>query len=445
MKPITNLFLVMLLTVTSTACENEATQTGVAQDSVEEHAIRHMDPQYVCPMHPSVVSDEPGECPICGMQLVRKDSEAGKENVERELLYYRHPHNPRITSPTPAKDEMGMDFIPVYSEPGGVVALDAATIQTLGVRTATVERGRLWRRIDSVGYVSYDDTSLRHIHPRVEGWIENLRVHQVGERVEVGELLFELYSPALVTAQEEFVGALAGGNQRLIAASRERLRALDVADRDIARIERERRVLREVPYYAERDEIAAALNVREGMYVESGLEVMTLADLSRVWLRAEIFDRQSAWVQPGQPAEALLSFLPGRKFEGTVEFVSPILDPETRTVEARLSFPNPDGMLKPNMFADVQIFGGPKPDVLFVPREALIRTPDGGRLVMALGDGRFSVREVVPGMESGDYVEIVAGIEEDDEVVTSAQFLIDSEASLKAGLQRVDSGARNND
>jgi len=442
MKFMTEWLLIALMGAMLVACDSSTQNTGAntPQESLQEHAVKHMDPKYVCPMHPSVVSDEPGNCPICGMQLVRKD---GSGSEERELLYYRHPHNPQITSPTPAKDEMGMDFIPVYSNPDGVVALDAATVQTLGVRTAPVERGRLWRRIDSVGYVSYDDTSLRHIHPRVEGWVANLQVHQVGERVAKGALLFELYAPALVTAQEEFVSAVASGNQRLIAASRERLRALDVADRDIARIERERRVMQQVPYYAERDEIITALNVRDGMFVGSGLEVMTLVDLSRVWLRAEIFDRQAAWVKPGQSADATLSFLPGREFEGTVEFVSPILDPVTRTVEARLSFPNPDGLLKPNMFASVRIYGGPKQDVLYVPREALIRTPDGGRIVMALNEGRFAVREVAPGLESGDYVEILAGVEAGERVVTSAQFLIDSEASLKAGLQRLDSGGGN--
>lgn len=435
MKIVCRVLLIMLISAGLLACENNE-----PQETVQEHAEKHMDPTYVCPMHPSVVSDEPGDCPICGMQLVEKTSSASTENEEQEILYYRHPHDPQVTSPTPAKDEMGMDFIPVHADPGGVVALDSATIQALGVRTDVVERGRLWRRVDSVGYVSYDDTTLRHIHPRVEGWIEELRVHQVGERVNKGDLLFTLYSPALVTAQEEFVGALASGNQRLINASRERLQALNVADKDIARLERERKVMQNVPFYAERDEIVAALNVREGMFVESGLEVMTLADISRVWLRAEIFDRQAAWVKPGQPAEATLSFLPGKEFEGTVEFVSPILDPVTRTVEARLSFANPEGELKPNMFADVQIYGGPKQEVLYVPREALIRTSDGGRLVMAVAEGRFSVREVVPGLESGDYVEILAGVEEGEQVVTSAQFLIDSEASLKAGLQRLDSG-----
>lgn len=441
------IFLLMFGVLTLNACgDAERTGHGVENETVEEHARKHMDPTYVCPMHPSVVSDEPGNCPICGMKLVKKErTTAATSDAAGEILYYRHPHNPDITSPTPTKDEMGMDFIPVHAGGSGVIELDPAVVQTLGVRTAEVERGRLWRRIDTVGYISYDNTRLRHIHTRVEGWIENLQLHQVGERVSEGDLLFELYSPALVTAQEEFLGALNSGNARLIRASRERLQSLDMASRDIGRLERERKVLRNVPYYAPRDEVVTSLNVREGMYAGPELKVMSLADLSTVWLRADIFDRQSAWVKEGQPAEARLSYLPGREFEGRVEFVSPVVDPQTRTVEARLSFPNPDGDLKPNMFANVTVYGGPKQDVLVIPREALIRTPDGGRVVLALGDGRFSSRQVVPGLESGDFVEIISGLDEGEQVVTSAQFLIDSETSLKAGLERLDSGGRQHD
>lgn len=440
------IFLLMFGVVTLNACgDAENTASTVENDTVEEHAIKHMDPTYVCPMHPSVISDEPGNCPICGMKLVKKERITAAQDTEGEILYYRHPHNPNITSPTPAKDEMGMDFIPVRAGASGVIELDPAVVQTLGVRTAEVERGRLWRRIDTVGYISYDNTRLRHIHPRVEGWIKNLQLHQVGERVAEGDLLFELYSPALVTAQEEFLGALSSGNARLIGASRDRLRSLDMAARDIQRLERERKVLRNVPYYAKRDEVLTDLNVREGMYVGPELEVMTLADLSTVWLRADIFDSQSEWVKEGQPAEVRLSYLPGREFEGRVEFVSPIVDPQTRTVEARLSFPNSEGNLKPNMFANVTVYGGPKQDVLVIPREALIRTPDGGRVVLALGDGRFSSRQVVPGLESGEFVEIISGLNEGEQVVTSAQFLIDSETSLKAGLERLDSGGSSND
>lgn len=425
--------------------ETASAQAG-AQESVQDHAEKHLDPTYVCPMHPEVTSDKPGNCPICGMDLVVKRSTAtALEEEEGEILYYRHPHNPTITSRTPAVDEMGMDFIPVRANAGGNVTISRGMIQNLGVRTATAERGQLWRKIDTVGYIEYNEALLRHIHPRAAGWVQELNVRSEGERVEKGDILFRFYSPEIINAQEEFLAALQSGNQRLVRASRERLEALDMTERDIESIATTRKVMNPLPFYATRDEVVAALNVREGMYVSPSMEIMSLADLSSVWLVADVFAAQSSWVAEGQAVEATLPYRPGETWEGRVDFVSPVLDPKTRTVKARLRFPNPDEALKPNMFANVSIYGGPKRDIVIIPREALIRTGKEARVVLAEGDGRFSATAVVPGMESGDYVEIIAGIEPGDEVVTSGQFLIDSEASLNASLQRLQGNDAEND
>ena len=190
---------------------------------------------------------------------------------------------------------------------------------------------------------------------------------------------------------------------------------------------------------ARQDGIVHALNAREGMYVEPKMEIMTLADLSSIWLLVDVFERQAEWVAVGQPAEVRLAYLPGREWQGEVEFVYPTIDPKTRTLRARLRFDNPDEVLKPDMYADVRIYAGPKPDVLSIPREALIRTGHAERVIEALGDGRFSARAVVSGLESGDWVEIVSGLAEDDRVVVSGQFLIDSEASLRASFGRMGS------
>ncbi|HEX7029556.1 MAG TPA: efflux RND transporter periplasmic adaptor subunit [Gammaproteobacteria bacterium] len=442
-------FILILLAGALAAC-GDAEHAGAEREAeFIEHAQKHMDATYVCPMHPDVMSDEPGNCPICGMRLVKKETpppaEAG-ESGEREVLYYRHPHNPQVTSPVPAKDEMGMDFVPVYADESvsesATITIDPVIVQNLGVRTAAAERGRLWRRIDTVGYVQFDGESLRHIHPRASGWVEELAVHAVGERIEQGEVLFTFYSPDIVSAQEEFIGALRTGNARLVAASRERLRAFGVAAQDIARIAETRKVIREIPYYAPRDEVVAELNVREGMYIEPGVEAMVLADLSRVWVVADVFAAQAEWLREGQPAEVRLDYLPGRQWEGDVRFISPVVDPQTRTVQVRLAFANPDALFKPNMFADVTIYGGAKRDIVFIPHEALIRTGEGAHVILALGEGRFASRDVVPGMASGDYVEIIRGIEAGERVVTSGQFLIDSEASLRASLRRLESDAK---
>jgi Cu(I)/Ag(I) efflux system membrane fusion protein len=364
---------------------------------------------------------------------------------EREILYWVAPMDPNYRRDSPGKSPMGMDLVPVYADeagaPAGVVKIDPAVIQNLGVRTAAVERGPLWRRIDTVGYVAFDERRIGHIHLRTDGWIEKLYVKSNGERVKRGDPLFELYSRDLVNAQEEYIQALRGNNDYLKQASRERLEALGISSTQIEQVTKQRRASQRIRVYASQDGIIDSLNVREGMYVKPDTEVMALADLSSVWLLVDVFERQSDWVAPGQAAEVRLGYLPGRVWKGEVEFVYPTIDPKTRTLQARLRFDNPDEALKPNMYAAVNIYAGPKRDVLSVPREALIKTGDVQRVIVALGEGRFQPREVNAGMESGEFVEIMRGLNEGDLVVTSAQFLIDSEASLKASFDRMDTDA----
>ncbi|HHC71649.1 MAG TPA: efflux RND transporter periplasmic adaptor subunit [Thiotrichales bacterium] len=432
---------VALALVSTAALPLPARAAEAAGETALEHAQKHLDPKYVCPMHPQIIRDEPGNCPICGMDLVPVEQEQADEPKERKILYYRHPHKPDIISPVPRKDEMGMDFVPVYDDGGGAsVKITPAVINNLGVRTAEAERGRLWRRIDTVGFVDYDENLVSHIHLRTDGWIEKLHVKYDGERVKKGQVLFEVYSPKLVNAQEEYLNARRAGG-RLVKASAERLRALGVSDDQIDELARSGRVLQRVKIHAPQDGIVARLKVRQGMYVKPMNEVMSIADLSRVWVMAEVFEKQVDWVQEGQSADVRLDYLPGEELEGRVEFIYPELDPRTRTLRVRLSFPNPEMRLKPNMYASVAIYGGPKDDVVFIPREALIRTGRESRVILAVGEGRFQPREVVPGIESGDYVEIRAGLEGGEKVVTSGQFLIDSEASLKASLLRMQGAA----
>jgi Cu(I)/Ag(I) efflux system membrane fusion protein len=336
---------------------------------------------------------------------------------------------------------MGMELVPVYADAdggdGSSISIAPEVVQNLGVRTAVAERSRLWRGIDTVGYVDYDESKVSHIHLRTEGWIENLAVESEGERVTRGQRLFNLYSPALVNAQEEFVQALVGGNKGLIRASRSRLTALGIPGSQIKRLEKERKASQTIPIYAPQDGVVASLSVRDGMYIKPATRVMSLADLSSVWLLAEVFERQADWVEVNQPAEVTLAFLPGRTWEGRVEYIYPSLDPKTRTLKARLRFPNPDEALKPNMYANVIIYGGPKDDVVVIPIEALIRTGREERVVIALGEGRFESRTVRAGIESGEWVEVIEGVQPGEDIVVSGQFLIDSEASLKASMMRM--------
>lgn len=368
---------------------------------------------------------------------------SAQSGADKEVVFYRHPMNPSITSDKPAKDEMGMDYIPVYKDGGqtgaddGSVTISPAIVNNMGVRTARVEQGALARRIDSVGYIGYDEERVHHVHLRTEGWVERLNVKFVGDRVKQGELLFELYSPKLVTAQEEYLQALETGNKGLINASRTRLRALGVADEQIAKLGQTRKVDQLVKSYAHQDGVVRDLNIREGMFVEPATEAVSLVDLSSVWILADVFEQQAEWVAVGQQAEVRLPYLPGKVWKGVVDYIYPSLDPTTRTLKVRLQFANPEEMLKPNMYADITIFAGEKSGALSIPREALIRTGQEQRVIMALGDGKFAPRAVRPGMESGERVEITEGLKEGEQVVVSGQFLIDSESNLRASLTRM--------
>jgi Cu(I)/Ag(I) efflux system membrane fusion protein len=359
---------------------------------------------------------------------------------ERRVLFYRNPMNPAVTSPTPAKDEMGMDYIPVYEseeEAAAGVAVAPETANSLGVRTAAAERSEIARRIDSVGYVAWDEHRLSHIHLRAEGWIEQLRIHAAGEKVRRGEVLFHFYSPELVNAQEEFVLAREAKDARLLDLSRRRLGALGIPDAVIDALAAGGKVAQRLPVYAPQDGVVAELNAREGMFVARDSDVVTLVDLASVWVQVEVFEQQAAWVREGQRAEVRLAGLPGRVWQGRVDYLYPEVDPETRTLKVRLRFANPGAELKPNMYAAATIFAAPRV-ALNVPREAVIRTGEGARVILARKEGRFEPAAVEPGIESGDRVEILKGLQAGDQVVVSAQFLLDSEASLRAALRRME-------
>ncbi len=359
---------------------------------------------------------------------------------EKKILYWVAPMDPNYQRDKPGKSPMGMDLIPFYETAGedkNTVSISPVVVQNLGVRTADAERTRLWRGIDTVGYVDYDESKVSHIHLRTEGWIEKLAVESEGERVKKGDFLFDVYSPKLVNAQEELVTALSSGNKGLIRASKERLAALGISRNQIKKLQQNKKVKQRISIYAPQDGVVSELPVREGMFVKPTMKVMTLGDLSSVWLLAEIFERQSQWVEVGQTAEVRLSYIPGKVWQGEVEYIYPSLDPKTRTLKVRLRFDNPGEQLKPNMYANVKIFGGAKDNIIVIPLEALIRTGREERVIVSLGEGRFEARQVIAGIESGNYVEILQGIREGDDVVTSGQFLIDSEASMRGSITRM--------
>lgn len=442
MKRISLLAGVVALTLALTACDSsDSMPTGtdtMNKETALDHAGKHLDSKYVCPMHPTIAQDKPGSCAICGMNLVKKEAEKPKE---KKLLYWVAPMDPNFRQDGPGKSPMGMDLVPFYDEGDSsdelAVTISPATVQNLGVRTEKTRFGKLPKKINTVGYVNFDENMISHLHLRTEGWIEKLVAKSEGERVKKGDLLFELYSPTLVNAQDEYIQALRSKNKRLVRASFERLRSLGVDKEQINKIKRTRKSEQLIKIKAAQDGIVSTLNAREGMFVKPKMEVMALVDLSSIWVQVEVFEREAEWVKVGNPAEITLSYIPGRTWKGVVEYVYPSLDPLTRTLRARLKFDNQDEALKPNMFANVIIYGGATKDIVSIPLEALIRTGDSERVIVSLGEGKFIPREVVSGIESGDRIEIIKGLKGGEEVVTSSQFLLDSEASIKASFSRM--------
>jgi len=277
------------------------------------------------------------------------------------------------------------------------------------------------------------------VHTRVDGWIEKLATKATGDPVKKGQLLFELYSPTLVNAQEEYLTALRSSNKLLLGASKDRLAALGVSKGEVARLTKERTVHQRVRVYAEADGVIAHLGVREGIFVTPATEIMSVAELDKIWVLAEVFERQAAWVKAGQKAMVELDYLPGKMWHGVVDYVYPELDPKTRTLKVRLRFDNAAETLRPNMFSRVTIEAEGFGAVVNVPREAVIRGGSVNRVVVALGEGRFLAKPVKIGIESGDRVAIRSGISEGEEIVVSGQFLIDSESNIEAAMSRMES------
>ena len=380
---------------------------------------------------------------LCGALAFCLCAQAGvlfaAHNEEKEVLYWVAPMDPNFKRDAPGKSPMGMELVPVY-QPHGTgqqLSISPEVQQNFSVRLAKVERSRLWRGINTVGYVDYNEARVSHIHLRTSGWIEHLATHSVGERFKKGDTLLTLYSPELVNAQQEYVQALRSGKRQLISSSGVRLAALGLTEPQIKQLRKTRKVLQAVPIYAQQDGVVSELSVRHGMYVTPANKVMSLADLSSVWLLVDVFEKQANWVKLGDVAEVSLSYQPGKIWRGRVNYIYPSLDKTTRSLKVRLGFENPDELLKPNMFAKVKILSGAKNDILVIPTEALIRTGTQQRVIVAQAAGKFEARSVSSGIESGDYIEILSGLDEHEQVVVSGQFLIDSEASLRASLLRM--------
>ncbi|MBP0048577.1 efflux RND transporter periplasmic adaptor subunit [Marinobacterium sp. AK62] len=360
-------------------------------------------------------------------------------------LYWVAPMDPNYRRDQPGKSPMGMDLIPVYEEGSstgpdagpGTISISPEVVNNLGVRTAQAQLKPLNFAVSTVGYVQYNQDEIVHIHPRVEGWIERLHVQAAGEKVTRGQPLYELYSPALVNAQEELLFGLNRGDARLTAAAEARLRSLNVSGGTIERLKRERKPMQTVTFYAPANGVVDDFAVREGFFIKPGMTLMSIGALDEVWVEAEVFERQASMIEEGLPVTMRLDYLPGREWEGRVDYVYPTLDEQTRTLRVRMRFPNQDHALKPNMFAEVSIHNESNEAVLAIPREAVIRGGQSDRVVLALGEGRFKSVAVTTGRADSAHMEILEGLKAGEAVVTSAQFLLDSESSKTSDFKRM--------
>lgn len=361
--------------------------------------------------------------------------------LERKIAYWVAPMDSNYRRDKPGKSPMGMDLVPVYedamSDGESIVSINPHMVQNLGVRTEKAKLGTLQRRINTVGYIEYDEDAMSHVHTRAAGWIEKLKVKASGDPVKQGQVLFELYSPILVNAQHEFLNALSGLNDELTRASRERLNALGMTTEEVATLEASREIHQRIQNIAEMDGVVTQLGVREGTYVTPATHVLSFAKLSQVWVIAEVFERQTSWIELNQRATFELDYLPGQIWEGEVDYIYPELDAKTRTLRVRIKFDNDQLIIRPNMFASVTIYSESTTPVVHVPREAVIRGGTADRVVKALTESKFKSVQVRTGMETQGRVEILNGLSKGDSVVVSGQFLIDSESNIETALDRL--------
>ncbi len=367
-------------------------------------------------------------------------SEANTE--EPQIAYWVAPMDASFRRDEPGKSPMGMDLIPVYedTESAGAepsIRINPAVVNNIGVRTEEVTLSHISHGIDTLGTLMPDEERRSDIHTRTEGWVEHLAVEAEGETVKKGELLFEIYAPSLVTAQSEYLQALRIDRKSFTQAGEERLRSLGMSPAQISRLRKTGEVRRRVAVYAPHAGTVLDLMVREGMFLKPADTAMQLADLSEVWLIADVFENQSSDLRVGQKAIMTLAAFPGEKWEGAVDYIYPTAVSDTRTVRVRARFDNADGRLKPNMYASVTIADGEAEPVLTIPASALIRTSKGGRVILALGEGRFRPALVVTGKEARGKIQVLSGLNQGERIVTSGQFLLDSEASLEPALLRL--------
>jgi len=349
-----------------------------------------------------------------------------------------------------------MDYVPVYadnekSKVAGTVRIDPVVVQNIGVRTARAKRTAISRTIRALGRVDFNEERMARLHPKVEGWIEEIRVDKTGQNIEKDDVLLSIYSPKLVSTQQEYLLALNNlstlkkspfeeirqGAENLVKSSRERLQLLDVAEHQIRELEKTRKIKKSLHIHSPVAGTVIRIGSRQGQYVTPKTELYMVVDLSQVWVYADVYEYELPWVKVGDGVEMTLASVPGQTFKGSLSYIYPYAESKTRTTKVRLVFDNVERLLRPDMFAEVSIQSDTLKNAVVIPSEAVIRSGDRTQVFIVRGPGKFEPRTVKLGFESNGRVAVLDGVDAGEEVVTSAQFLVDSESKLREATAKM--------
>lgn len=411
---------------------------------------------YTCGMHPEIISEEPGNCPICEMKLT--PLRTNKTSGEKKILYWRAPMDPNEIYDKPGKSKMGMDLVPVYEDEAGaqgLVTIDPIVEQNMNVKTEQVKKRNLSSDVTTNGVLAIDETREYYVTTRVDGWVEKLYVNYTGQKVHKSDKLMNIYSPELVAAQQEYLAAVSyqksinnstisdvskSGDEMVKNAYR-KLQLLEMSNEDINNLRRTGELKTYITLYAQQGGTVLMKEVVEGEKIKAGAKLLHIADLSNLWLTADIYEYELSKVKLGNEADIKYNFFPGQNFKGKVSFIYPTVGSKSRTAKIRIDISNIKGELKPEMFASVKIKGKDLGNVITIPESAVLRSGKTDVVISSLGEGKFKPLNVKLGGYSDGYYQVMKGVNDGDVVVTSAQFLIDSESNLKAAVNQFQSSS----